>query len=189
MTTLEPCPGIDGVVIARPDVHGDSRGRFVESYRAEWFPQTGTMVQANHADRHAGTLVGLHFHLRQTDYWYVVHGHARAVLHDLRAGSPTEGATATVDLGEVDGAGHNHRGLLIPPGVAHGFAALSDTSLLYLVDATYDPADELGLAWNDPAVHADWGIDAPILSDRDRSNPSLAGIAAHHRPRFSTVRP
>ncbi|WP_421120480.1 dTDP-glucose 4,6-dehydratase [Aquihabitans daechungensis] len=143
MTVLEPSPDIAGMVIARPDAHTDERGRFVETYRVEWFPGTRPMVQGNHAERSRRTLVGLHYHLRQTDYWYVVRGHARAVFHDLRAGSPTEGATASIDLGEIAGADHNHLGLLIPPGVAHGIAALTDVSLTYLVDATYDPADEL----------------------------------------------
>lgn len=184
MTDLEPLEAIDGVVIARPDQHGDERGRFVETYRAEWFPDTSPMVQGNHAERRAGTLVGLHFHRHQTDYWYVVKGHARAVVHDLRAGSPTEGATAAIDLGEIAGGDHNHLGLLIPPGVAHGFAALTDVSITYLVDHTYDPADELGLAWNDPEVAADWGIAQPVLSARDEANPLRSALPAHQIPTF-----
>ena len=94
------------------------------------------------------------------------------------------GATDVIDLGEIAGGDHNHLGLLIPPGVAHGIAALTDVSLTYLVDATYDPEDELGLAWDDPAVGADWGIDDPILSARDRANPASADLPAHQRPRF-----
>lgn len=184
MSILEPSPAIAGVVVAHPDVHGDDRGRFVETYRSAWFPGTRPMVQGNHAERRAGTLVGLHYHLRQTDYWYVVRGHARAVFHDLRAGSPTEGATTSIDLGEITGEGHNHLGLLIPPGVAHGIAALTDVSLTYLVDAVYDPADELGLAWDDPEVGADWGIDRPILSGRDQGNPRRRDLSADQRPRF-----
>lgn len=185
MTVLEPSPAIHGMVIARPDAHGDERGRFVETYRSEWFPSTGPMVQGNHAERRERTLVGLHYHLHQSDYWYVVRGHARAVFHDLRSGSPTEGATAVIDLGEIAGGDHNHLGLLIPPGVAHGIAALTDVSLTYLVDATYDPADELGLAWDDPDVGADWGIDRPILSERDQANPARADLPAHLKPRFA----
>jgi dTDP-4-dehydrorhamnose 3,5-epimerase len=68
-------------------------------------------------------------------------------------------------------------GLYIPPGVAHGFQALEDATLTYLVDRSYDPDDELGLAWDDPAVGAGWPLDDPILSDRDRSNPQRAAIA------------
>ena len=181
--SLEPCSAIVGVVSARPHVHADDRGRFVETYRAEWFPGQRPMVQANHAERQAGTVVGLHYHRRQADHWYVVRGHARAVVHDLRVGSPTEGATAAFDLGEVDGE-HNHVGLFIPPGVAHGFAAVTDVSLTYLVDATYDPDDELGVAWDDPDVAADWGVASPILSARDQRLPARAELDPELRPRF-----
>ena len=181
VTVLEPLAAVAGVVVARPERHGDERGRFVETYRAEWFPDTAPMVQGNHAERRAGTLVGLHFHRRQTDYWYVVRGHARAVVHDLRVGSPTEGATAAVDLGEI-GGDHNHLGLLIPPGVAHGFAALTDVSITYLVDATYDPADELGMRWDD--VDVDWGLADPVLSGRDRANPHRSDLPAHQVPSY-----
>ena len=119
----------------------------------------------------AGCLVGLHYHLHQADYWYVPHGHARVVLHDLRRGGATDGATVSLDLGEVDGGPNNHLGVYIPPGVAHGFASLSDMTITYLVDGYYNPADELGVAWDDPAIDADWGLDEPILSARDRANP------------------
>jgi dTDP-4-dehydrorhamnose 3,5-epimerase len=88
------------------------------------------------------------------------------VLHDLRTGGPTDGATEVIDL-----SGENHLGLYIPPGVAHGFAALTDVVMTYLVDSYYNPADELGIAWNDPAVGADWGVTDPILSARDAANP------------------
>lgn len=187
MTPLETSSQIAGMVVARPDIHVDDRGRFVETYRAEWFPAVGPMVQGNHAERQQGTLVGLHYHLHQSDYWYVVRGHARAVCHDLRVGSPTEGATMVVDLGEIAGEDHNHLGLLIPPGVAHGIAAVTDVSLTYLVDATYDPDDELGLAWDDLEVAADWGIEHPILSARDRANPTRAELPDHLRPRYAAV--
>ena len=182
---IEPCPDIAGVVLARPTVHRDDRGRFVESYRAEWFPETPPMVQGNPAERRARTVVGPHYHRQQSDYWYVVRGHSRAVLHDLRSGSPTEGATAVFDLGQVDGRDHNHLGLLIPPGVAHGVGALTDISLTYLVDATYDPDDELGLAWDDPAVQADWGIAEPLLSVRDQQHPNRNDLPPELRPRYA----
>jgi dTDP-4-dehydrorhamnose 3,5-epimerase len=173
---------IDGVYLVHPTVHGDERGFFVETYRRNWFPGGREMVQANRGDRVAGCLVGLHYHLHQTDYWYVPHGHARVVLHDLRQGSPTDGATLSVDLGEVDGAPNNHVGVYIPPGVAHGFASLSDMTITYLVDSYYDPADELGVAWDDPEIAADWGITDPILSTRDRANPRRGEIDVQRRP-------
>ena len=167
---------IDGVVVITPTVHGDERGVFVETYRREWFPEGREMVQGNRSDKQAGAVVGLHFHRHQADYWYVPRGRARVVLHDLRTGSATEGATMALDIGD-----HDHRGVWIPPGVAHGFAALTDVTMTYLVDCYYDPTDELGVAWDDPAIGADWGV-APgtsvILSARDRSNPSRAELAA-----------
>ena len=77
----------------------------------------------------------------------------------------------------------DHRGVFIPPGVAHGFAALSDMVITYLVDGYYNPNDELGVAWNDPAIDADWGVTDPTLSSRDQQNPGRAD----GRPRPATT--
>lgn len=166
-------PEIDGVVVVRPTGHGDDRGRFAETYRRSWFPDGREMVQGNRSDKLAGSVVGLHYHLRQADYWYVPRGTIRVVLHDLRAGSPTGGVTMSFDMG--DGAG-NECGVYIPPGVGHGFAALTDATLTYLVDQYYDPDDELGVAWDDPDIGADWGVAEPILSGRDQRNPRRADL-------------
>lgn len=169
---------IADVVHVVPDAHGDERGRFVETYRRAWLPLAREMVQANRSEKQAGAIVGLHYHLHQADYWYVLRGHARVVLHDLRQGSPTDGTTETVELN-----GEEDRALFIPPGVAHGFASLTDVLLWYLVDGYYNPADELGLAWDDPDVAADWGVEDPVLSARDRSNPRRSEIDPRDRPR------
>src|SRR5882757_7671776 len=99
---------IPGVVLIDPEVHGDRRGRFVETYRRSWFPLGREMLQGNRSDKQAGALVGLHYHLHQADYWYSPKGRARVVLHDLRVGAPTEGATMSFDIGE-----HNDRGVFI----------------------------------------------------------------------------
>ena len=96
---------------------------------------------------------------------------------DLREGSPTDGATLTLEMD-----GESERGVFIPPGVAHGFASITDLTLTYLVDSYYNAADELGLAWDDPAVNADWGVVSPIVSERDRTNPSRDTIPAGRRP-------
>ena len=170
---------IADVVIIQPSVHGDARGRFVETYRRSWFPLGREMVQANRSEKEPGAVVGLHYHLHQADYWYLTRGRARVVLHDLRLGSPTEGATATVELN-----GEEERGVFIPPGVAHGFASLSDLTLTYLVDNYYNPADELGVAFDDPEIAADWGVLDPVLSPRDQANPSRAAIEPALRPRY-----
>jgi dTDP-4-dehydrorhamnose 3,5-epimerase len=171
---LDSDAGIDGVLVVVPDVHGDERGVFVETYRRSWFPHGREMVQGNRSDKQAGAVVGLHFHLHQADYWYVPRGRARVVLHDLRVGSPTERATIELEIGD-----HDHRGVWIPPGVAHGFGAVSDVTMTYLVDQYYNPADELGVAWDDPDVAADWGVKGDlVISARDRANPSRAALAA-----------
>jgi dTDP-4-dehydrorhamnose 3,5-epimerase len=177
---VEQSDVIAGVAVAELQVHGDDRGRFVETYRREWFPGSRGMVQANRADRVAGSVVGLHYHLRQSDYWYVPQGSARVVLHDLRQGSPTDGATLALGL-----EGDSARGVYIPPGVAHGFAALTDLTITYLVDGYYDPADELGVAWDDPEVAADWGVADPVLSGRDQDNPRRADLDGPLRPRWA----
>jgi dTDP-4-dehydrorhamnose 3,5-epimerase len=177
MARLEPLGDVEGAVLVEPEVHADPRGMFVETYRRSWFPGGREMIQSNRADRRAGSLVGLHFHLHQADYWYVPHGTARVVLHDLRAGSPTDGRTWCGDL-----SGDNHLGLYIPPGVAHGFAALTDLTITYLVDGYYNPEDELGVAWDDPEIGADWGVSDPVVSDRDRLLPRRAQIADARRP-------
>jgi dTDP-4-dehydrorhamnose 3,5-epimerase len=170
---------ITDVMLVEPDVHADERGRFIETYRRNWFPLGREMIQGNRADRAKGAVVGLHYHLHQADYWYVVNGVARMVLHDLRVGSPSEGATLSIDLG-----GDNEMGVFIPPGVAHGFASLTDVTLTYLVDGYYNPTDELGVAWDDPTVAADWGLSEPILSARDLANPRCDAIGDAVRPHY-----
>ncbi|HEV3213242.1 MAG TPA: dTDP-4-dehydrorhamnose 3,5-epimerase [Acidimicrobiales bacterium] len=168
---------IADVLLLEPAAYGDDRGRFVETYRREWFPLGREMVQANRSEKAAGAVVGLHYHLHQADYWYLLRGTARIVLHDLRVGSPTEKTTFVTDL-----VGDEERGLFIPPGVAHGFSSLTDVLLWYLVDSYYNPDDELGLAWDDPTVGADWGIVDPVLSPRDQKNPRRDEIPDALRP-------
>jgi dTDP-4-dehydrorhamnose 3,5-epimerase len=174
---------ISGVYVVEPDTHDDERGRFIETYRRSWFPLGREMVQGNRSDKAAGAVVGLHYHLHQADYWLVPRGTARVVLHDLREGSPTDGRTEVLEIGEADS-----RGVFIPPGVAHGFAAVTDMTITYLVDGYYNPDDELGVAWDDPEIGADWGVADPVLSRRDRANPSRANIPAGWRPHWGLRR-
>jgi dTDP-4-dehydrorhamnose 3,5-epimerase len=184
MATVTESDVVTGVYIVEPLVHGDDRGIFIEVYRREWFPRGREMIQVNRGDRQRGCVVGLHYHLHQADYWYVPRGSARVVLHDLREGSPTDGATLTLDLGQREDGTHDHRGVFIPPGVAHGFASLTEMTISYLVDAYYNPTDELGVAWDDPDIGADWGIIDPILSKRDQENPRRSKIESQWRPHF-----
>ncbi len=177
MPKIRESSTIADVYVVEPDVHGDERGRFIETYRRSWFPLGREMVQANCSDKTAGALVGLHYHLHQADYWLVPRGTARVVLHDLREGSPTEGETEAFEIGEADS-----RGVFIPPGVAHGFAAVTDMTITYFVDSYYNPEDELGVAWDDPEIGADWGVTDPVVSKRDRTNPARAEIPPERRP-------
>ena len=178
MPQIEQSDTIAGVVVVTPDVHGDNRGRFVETFRKEWLPAgAAEMVQANRADRKEGALVGLHYHRHQADYWYVPFGRAMVVLHDLRPSSPTDKATLVLEIGE-----HDQRGVYIPPGVAHGFYALTDMTITYLVDHYYNPDDELGVAWDDPELGVTWPSTTPELSGRDQANPKRSEIPADLRP-------
>ncbi len=177
-TQFDKSQVIDDVLIVRPQSHGDDRGRFTETYRRSWFPLGREMVQGSRSDKAAGSLVGLHYHMHQSDYWYVVSGRAQVVLHDLRLGSNTDGATLELELGDETGLG-----LYIPPGVAHGFAALTPMVLTYLVDGYYNPADELGVAFDDPEIGANWNLSDPVVSQRDRENPLRKNILDHLRPR------
>jgi len=188
MAEVRESDTIVGVQIVTPTVHRDTRGCFVETFRREWIPGIRDMLQGNRTDREAGCLIGLHYHRFQADYWYVVAGRARVVLHDLRQGSPTDGATLYFDLGAREDGNHDHRGVYIPPGVAHGFASLTDLTITYLVDNYYDPADELGVAWHDPDIAADWGLTTPVLSDRDRANPLRSDLDPDLVPRFDSRR-
>ncbi len=169
-----------GVGVMPLKAHADARGRFIETYRQEWFPGRPAMLQGNRSDSVAGVLRGLHFHRKQADYWYVPEGRVLAALADLRAGSPTEGAVAVLELGR--GA---EVGLYVPPGVAHGYYALEAATMTYLVDQYYDPSDELGVAWDDPELGVPWPFEGkPLLSPRDEQNPRLAAIPAAARPPF-----
>jgi dTDP-4-dehydrorhamnose 3,5-epimerase len=179
MATVRESDAITGVWLVEPDMHGDERGRFIETYRRSWFPEGREMVQANRSDKRAGSLVGLHYHLHQADYWYVPVGRARVVLHDLRQSSPTEGATLSLEIGD-----RAEIGVFIPPGVAHGFAALTDLTITYLVDQYYNAGDELGVAWDDPDIGAEWGLTDPIVSERDQRNPRRGDLPPGRTPYF-----
>jgi dTDP-4-dehydrorhamnose 3,5-epimerase len=181
MALVEEMGEIAGVVLVRPEPHGDERGRFLESYRRSWFPLGREMVQANRADRRAGGVVGLHYHLHQADYWFPIAGRLRVALVDLRLGSPTVRGRLLLDLD-----GDEPAGVFIPPGVAHGFSTLTDVVLTYLVDGYYNPDDELGVAYDDPSLGIDWGVVDPVVSARDRANPRLDAVDSGLLPRWRT---
>ena len=164
---------LPGVTVIKLRSFPDDRGRFLETYRQEWFPGKAAMVQGNRSDSHEGVLRGLHFHRKQADYWYVPDGRVLVALADLRPGSPTRGKVATLEIGTG-----TDLAVYIPPGVAHGYYALTAATMTYLVDNYYDNTDEFGVAWDDPDLAIAWPFSGePILSDRDQENPKVADLA------------
>ncbi len=167
-----------GLVLVEPDVHGDERGFFLETFRADRYAEVGIdvgFVQDNHSRSRRGTLRGLHF---QTDPGQAklvrcARGSIRDVVLDIRRSSATFGEHEVVDLDDVA-----HRQLFVPVGFAHGFVVRSEVAdVTYKVSSAFDPTTEAGIAWDDPALAIDWGVADPVVSDRDRSNPRLADAA------------
>lgn len=171
---------INGVFTVPIRAFKDERGQFMEIFRREWFPWINwDKAQSNRSDSMAGVLRGLHYHHHQIDYWYVPKGVVRVGMVDLRPSSPTYMATETLEIGDT-----NNTGVFIPVGVAHGFLALTDVTLTYLVNNYYNGGvDENGVAWNDPDIALDWGVDAPLLSPRDAENRFLKDIPADELPK------
>jgi dTDP-4-dehydrorhamnose 3,5-epimerase len=168
----------DGLVLIEPTVHRDERGFFVETYRAEDFPRLGIdveFVQENQSRSGRGTIRALHFQRRpgQAKLVRASQGSIHDVVVDLRRGSPTYGQHQGFELSD-----ENCRELFVPVGFAHGFAVTSDVAdVSYKVSSYYDPAEERGIAWDDPAIGVQWPVSEPIVSERDRANPRLEEIA------------
>ena len=172
---------IPGVTWGTVERHADERGSFRELWRRSRLPEP--FVQVNLSTSAPGVLRGLHLHRRQVDHWVVATGRAFVALVDARPVLEGSGAHPIVETRELATDGS----VTIPVGVAHGFLALEALDLLYLVSNEYDGSDEHGFAWDDPAVGVQWPEVSgtpdgrPILSDRDRSNPSLAELVARLR--------
>ena len=180
-------PGVRWGAVAR---HVDERGSFRELWRAGWFAgPAGTsapgmrFAQSNLSDSAAGVLRGLHFHRHQLDFWVVAEGRALVALVDARPLLDGTGERPIVETREI-GADAT---VAIPAGVAHGFLALEALQLAYFVTAEYDATDELGFAWDDPLAAIPWPAvpgqrdGRPILSGRDRANPSLVQLVERLR--------
>lgn len=168
---------IPEIVFIEPDVVRDARGFFLETYHVEKYRAGGVegpFVQDNHSRSVAGTLRGLHFQRRrpQGKLVRVIEGEIYDVAVDIRPGSPTFGRWVGVTL-----TGDNFRQCYIPPGFAHGFCVVSAVAQVeYKCTEVYDPSDEVGIAWNDPAIGITWPVTDPILSERDRRFPPLAEV-------------
>jgi dTDP-4-dehydrorhamnose 3,5-epimerase len=171
---------LNGVRLIELTTHSDERGGLTETFRRSWLSDdAGSIVQSNLSVSRAGVLRGMHFHARQTDYWVVLEGRAFVALIDLRPGSPTEGKLETLTVDTTVG----RRGIHIPAGVAHGFYAIDDVWLQYMVDAYFTGEDEHGFAWDDPEAGIPWPVDRPIVSARDAEAPPLAAVRGQ-APRF-----
>jgi len=182
MTVDRPASAISGAEYGAIQRHADDRGAFRELWRASAFPGRG-FVQANLSTSAAGVLRGLHLHRRQDDLWVVAGGRAFVALVDVRPLLDGSGSGPLVETRELPADDW----VVIPRGVAHGFLALEPLDLIYLVTNEYDGSDELGFAWDDPAVAVPWPLvegtpdGRPILSGRDGTNPALAELAARLR--------
>jgi dTDP-4-dehydrorhamnose 3,5-epimerase len=183
MPEIQESTTITGVQIVTLKSFSDERGRFMETFRKEWFPERSwEIIQTNRSDSKAGVLRGLHYHFHQVDYWYLVAGEIRVGLCDVRPNSPTYRTAQTIEM-----AANNPIGIFIPIGVAHGYVSLTNATLIYIVDNYYDGNDEFGVAWNDPDIAVPWRVESPVVSPRDVANPLLKNISSDKLPRFDEL--
>jgi len=162
---------IQDALLLTPQVFGDERGFFLESWNKRLFQECGIeadFVQDNHSRSSKGVLRGLHYQLSkpQGKLVRVASGKVLDVIVDLRQSSTTFGQSYSVEL-----SGENHRQLWAPPGVAHGFVVLSDSvDFMYKITDYYMPEDEHTIIWNDVDLQIDWKLDGvkPLLSDKDK---------------------
>lgn len=166
---------IPDVVLIRPKVFEDSRGFFMEFFRASVFREAGIsfdFVQDNHSRSSRFVLRGFHYQLRPAEQGKLVkcvRGRVLDVAVDIRKNSPWYGKYVAVELSE-----YNRLMLWIPPGFAHAFLALDEENeLIYKVTKEYSPEHERGIVWNDPQIGVRWGVENPILSEKDRNLPPL----------------
>ncbi len=169
---------LEGVVIIEPQLFGDERGYFFESYSQKRFDEEVRpvrFVQDNESKSSYGVVRGLHFQRgdkAQSKLVRVVEGKVLDVAVDIRRGSPTFGKHVAVEL-----SAENKRQLFVPRGFAHGFAVLSPTATFqYKCDNLYAPQSEGAVAWDDPALGIDWGVPADCvkLSPKDSAHPLLS---------------
>jgi dTDP-4-dehydrorhamnose 3,5-epimerase len=174
---------IKDVVIIEPQVHGDDRGYFVESFRQDklndFLGYKINFIQDNESKSGKGVLRGLHYQLApaaQTKLVRVIQGCVLDVAVDIRKGSPTFGQYVAIEL-----TGQNKKQLLVPRGFAHGFIVLeNDTVFAYKVDNYYSPDNDRGIAFSDPALNIDWQLDTDQLnlSVKDKVQPLLQDLSS-----------
>ncbi len=166
---------IPGVYILEPKVFRDDRGFFLETFRKEVLERAGIpadLVQDNHSRSVRHTIRALHFQTPpgQPKLVRCARGSVFDVVVDLRKSSPTFGSAFSLDLSD-----ENHLQLYIPVGLAHGFCVTSDVAdFVYRCGSYFNPESERGIAWNSPELGIAWPTDSPILSERDRGNPTFS---------------
>lgn len=169
---------IPDVIVIEPQVFGDHRGFFMETWQRNTFAENGIdydFIQDNHSKSSHGILRGLHYQMEQTQgkLVRVVEGSVFDVAVDMRRSSPTFGKWVGYEL-----SAENHRMMWVPPGFSHGFYVKSETAeFVYKCTDYYAPEHEQSLLWNDPAVGINWNLvdgKDPILSDKDANAPALA---------------
>ncbi len=174
---------IPGVLIFKPEVFGDERGFFMETYRASWLAEAGLptdFVQDNHSASARGVLRGLHYQLQQPQgkLVRVLSGEVFDVAVDLRKNSPTFGQHVATVL-----SAENKLIFWVPPGFAHGFLVLSEQAeFVYKCTSYYAPEDEHALNWNDPQLNIPWPLEdigEPTLSAKDRDASMLENSALY----------
>ena len=166
---------IEGVYIIEPQLFGDNRGYFSETYNKEEFDKAGLIynfVQDNESKSKKGVLRGLHFQIKhpQAKLVRVIDGEVFDVAVDLRKDSKTYGKWVGVIL-----SSENHKQFMIPRGFAHGFVVLSESAtFVYKCDEFYHPEDEGGIMYNDKDINISWPYkDEPLLSEKDKVHKSL----------------
>ncbi|HRU33174.1 MAG TPA: dTDP-4-dehydrorhamnose 3,5-epimerase [bacterium] len=166
---------IPEVILVEPVAFSDERGFFMETYKASEFKRNGIdydFLQDNHSRSKRGVLRGLHYQLKPAEQGKLVRcirGRIQDVAVDIRKGSPTYGRWVAVELSE-----DNKKMLWIPPGFLHGFVALEDDNeIIYKVTKEYSKEYDRGIIWNDPEIGINWGIDNPVLSEKDKRLPRL----------------
>lgn len=176
---------LPGVLVVEPDVFGDPRGFFMETYNEARYEKAGLsarFVQDNLSFSTRGVLRGLHYQNpdAQGKLLHVSLGEVFDVAVDIRAGSPTFGEWIGVTLSR-----ENHRQLWVPEGFAHGFQVTSDSALLaYKCTAPYNREAEGAVLWNDPEIGIEWPLEGPILSEKDRNAPSLHEASKEALPQY-----
>jgi dTDP-4-dehydrorhamnose 3,5-epimerase len=176
---------LPGVIVLEPDVYGDDRGFFLETWNQKRYEEVGireAFVQDNVSSSRKGILRGLHFQNphAQGKLVQVLSGEVLDVAVDIRVGSPTFGQWISEVL-----SGQNHKQMYVSPGFAHGYCVVGETALFsYKCTDFYSPGTEHGIIWNDPDLGIDWPVQEPLLSTKDAVYSRLKDLPADVLPHF-----